>query len=962
MMRQLSIICSFFVMFLCEAQEQTRLPLSDYFSETWNTRSGLPHNSINSVTQTQDGYLWVATWEGLARFNGQEFTILTRAHINNLPDSGLRALTPTNSGGLYIAGSRGGISLYQHRQWDTKRSASTMVNHLIESADQSLWLALENDGVFYREHNSDTDLAIIKNVSAYRVIEDHDGVIWAATSAGLYKIHNKIPTLMTPHFGLPNAPVYNLLITRGGSLIVGSEKGAWIKTKAQFQPIHEKLSNESISSLLEDNHGDLWFGTINKGVFRLSPDGVEQLDANNGLPANRILSLLQDRENSIWIGTNAGLFRLRESPFSSWTQKRGLAGDYTRTVLSHSDGSLWVGGSSGLNIIKNNRATLVSGSKQSSPYSVLSLHEAPDGSVWAGTYTSGVLKIVNNTFTPFINRSTGLGSNEVRALLFDSKNRLWIGSAMGLTRINEDGSLNQFTNKKDLPSGFVLALSEDNAGNIWVGTGNGVVVFDIVSEQFTTVEFPREFSAQYAFGFYIDETYTWMATDRGLVRYELTSGKMAMLGLEQGLPIDKLFQVVPHNGSFWLSSNRGIIQIDKNHIQQILDAPASAKAPVLNYQLYDEGDGMLSAQANGGSTPSAVTHNDGSIWFATAKGVSTVKPARLQASTQIALPTIIENIFVDGKPIALPLEGESVFLPPGVSRLSFHYAGLSFIMPQRLNFQTQLKGFNDKWVNRQHMTGAEYTNLPPGEYTFMVRASYPNAQWQDNQQAVNIVIQSFFWQKPQFKFAVFVLFLMVIFAIYKYRLYHYKKIEIELTNRVEKQTQDLQTQANAFAYQATHDQLTDMPNRRAFDSWLAHNFATYKQQNRPLAIAILDIDHFKRINDNWSHIIGDKVICTIAELLKNGCQENQHIARWGGEEFTIVFADKTAGEAKIICEALRESIAQHDFSAIGEGLSVTASFGLSDSTNVGDYDRLLSRADQALYKAKNSGRNCTEII
>jgi ligand-binding sensor domain-containing protein len=229
-------------MFLCEAQEQTRLPLSDYFSETWNTRSGLPHNSINSVTQTQDGYLWVATWEGLARFNGQEFTILTRAHINNLPDSGLRALTPTNSGGLYIARSRGGISLYQHRQWDTKRSASTMVNHLIESADQSLWLALENDGVFYREHNSDTDLAIIKNVSAYRVIEDHDGVIWAATSAGLYKIHNKIPTLMTPHFGLPNAPVYNLLLPVVARLLWEAKKARGSKPRRSFSRYMKSLA------------------------------------------------------------------------------------------------------------------------------------------------------------------------------------------------------------------------------------------------------------------------------------------------------------------------------------------------------------------------------------------------------------------------------------------------------------------------------------------------------------------------------------------------------------------------------------------------------------------------------------------------------------------------------------------------------------------------------------------------
>jgi diguanylate cyclase (GGDEF)-like protein len=962
MMKCLGILCSLFVIFVCEAQEQTRLPLSDYFSETWNTRSGLPHNSINSVAQTQDGYLWIATWEGLARFNGQEFKLFTRSEINNLPDSGLRTLTPTDDGDLYIAGSRGGISLYHNRLWDTQFSAAGMVNHLFKSKDNALWLALENDGVFYRALNSKKDISIIKNVSAYRIIEDASNIIWAATSDGLYKITDKHATLVTPEYGLPNSPVYNLLITRDGQLLIGSEKGAYILKNEHFEPVDPQLSTESISSLLEDDHGDLWFGTINKGVFRLSPDGLEQLDSERGLPANRILSMLQDRENSIWIGTNAGLFRLREAPFSYWTKKRGLAGDYVRTVLSHSDGSLWIGSSTGLNRLNKNKITSFTDINKDSSYSVLSLLEGKNGEVLLGTYTSGVLKVENGVITPYLNRDNGLGSNEVRTLLLDSKNRLWIGTASGLTRVEEDGTLVQFTNKADLPSGFVMALSEDNQGNIWVGTGIGVVVFDIITEKFTTLSFPNSFAAEYAFGFYADKDYMWMATDRGLVRYTYTTGEMAILGREQGLPVDKLFQVVATEKSFWLSSNRGIIQIEKKQIQYILNTDAEKKVIPLEYQLYDEGDGMLSAQANGGSTPSATAHNDGTLWFATAKGVSSVKPARLHASTQVSLPTAIESFYVDGKPTALPLDGESVLLPPGVSRLSFQYAGLSFIMPQRLNFQTRLKGFNGKWVNRQHSTTAEYTNLPAGRYTFMVRAGYPNAKWQQNHKVISFVIQAHFWQKMSFKLFVFFILTLTVYAIYKYRLYHYKQVEIKLISRVESQTQDLQKQADAFAYQATHDQLTDMPNRRAFDSWLAKNFASIKTQNKPLAIAIMDIDHFKRINDGWSHIVGDKVICTIARILKTNSEGEQEIARWGGEEFTLLFPGKTAFEARVICEQLRENISNNDFSTVAQNLNVTVSFGISDSIGINDYDRLLSRADQALYKAKNSGRNRTEII
>lgn len=959
-MNRLGNIFFLFIIFTVQAQQEARLPLHDYFSETWSTRTGLPHNSINSLAQTQDGYLWVATWEGLARFNGKEFKLLTRSEIPGLPDSGLRTLTSTSDGGLLIAGSRGGISLYKHRQWDTQPNAQAMVNHVFKDKQGALWLALESDGVFYRNANTKKDTPIIPNVSAYRIIEDQQGIVWAATNNGLYKIINQKAVLINPIDGVPDAPVYTLLITRQGKLIIGGEKGARVLNGDKFELLHPALDSESISSLLEDNHGDIWFGTINKGVFRLSFNTIDQLDAKHGLPANRILSLLQDRENSIWVGTNAGLFRLREAPFTTWGKKRGLSSDYIRAVLSHSSKGLWIGGSTGLDNLNNNQITHIKSTKQGSPYSVLSLLEDHRGEIWVGTYTSGVLKVVNNKLVPYLNRQSGLGSNEVRSLLMDSQERLWIGSAMGLTRVNRDGSLINYTNENELPSGFVLALSEDQFGNIWIGTGNGVVVYNTKTDVFTDIIFPEYFAAQYAFGFYIDEKYTWMATDRGLVRYQHDNKDMRILGRELGLPVDKLFQIVPFESSLWLSSNRGVIQVEYAQVNQLLD-DMSAKKEKLAFQLYDEGDGMLSAQANGGSTPSATVHKDGSIWFATAKGASTVKPQRLKEVTQIKLPTIIESFSVDGKSTTLPSEGEIMTLPPNVSRIAFQYAGLSFIMPQRLNFQTQLKGFNDEWVDRYHIATAEYTNLPAGKYTFKVRSAYPNTPWQSNQKEIHFEIQSYFWQKLSFKLCVLFIFIIVIFSLYRYRLYRYKQVEKELTCRVAEQTKALQEQASAFAYQATHDQLTDLPNRRAFDGWLASNFADFKENNKPLSIAIMDIDHFKRINDRWSHMVGDKVICEVAAILKSHCMGHQEVARWGGEEFTFVFADTRSLVAKDICESLRKKIEHHNFSYIAKGLRVTVSFGIADSTNIDDYGRLLSSADQALYKAKNNGRNRTEV-
>jgi len=960
-MRRISLFLFLIIQSVCIANEQARLPLNDYFSETWSTRTGLPHNSINSLAQTNDGYIWIATWEGLARFNGREFKLFTRSEIPGLPDSGLRSLSAQPDGSLYIVGARGGVSHWQHGQWDTQPSAKAMVNHILKTESGELWLALEGKGLVYRSAGSEQETSVLINLSTYRLIQDASGVIWAATSDGLYQIENHQAHLVTPEQGLPNAPIYTLLLTREGQLIVGGEKGAWKLVDDQFITVHQQLNGESVSSILEDDHNDIWLGTINKGVFRLSTYGLEQLNAKAGLPGNRILSLLQDRENSIWVGTNGGLYRLREAPFSSWTRKRGLNSDYVRTVLSHSDGSIWVGGSTGLNRISNDRIESFFPIDSDKPLSVLSLVEDNTGGVWLGTYTAGVMRILNGQIHTVINRDTGLASNEVRALLFDNQQRLWVGTATGLTRIELDGSLTQFTTEQGLPGDFIMALELDSKGNVWVGTGVGVAMFNDTLGKFKGQLFPRKFNAEYAFGFYSQNEYMWMATDRGLIRFNIDSGDIAMLGREQGLPVDKLFQVIEQGDSFWLSSNRGVIQVKQQQVNDLLNNP-NVKGVALQYQMYDEGDGMLSAQANGGSNPAAVLHKDGSIWFATALGAATALPERLKRTSQLELPTVIESLLVDGKSTPLGTKGDMVSLPAGSDRVSFHYAGLSFIMPQRLKFQTKLLGYNDKWVDRQQLNITEYTNLAPGKYTFMVRAGYPNGQWQENYQVLDFVIESYFWQKLSFKLMVFLSLVMIFFALYKYRLYHYKKIEKELKHRVAQQTNDLQEQTDAFAHQASHDQLTGIPNRRAFDNWLAENFADIKLSGQSLSIAIIDIDHFKRINDNWSHIVGDKVICVIATILQQCCHDNANqVSRWGGEEFTLLLPNKTAMQAVEICEQLRLDIENYDFSSIAMGLKVTVSFGIADSSLVDEYDRLLVQADQALYKAKNNGRNRVEV-
>jgi len=955
--------------FYSHASKKDPLPLDDYFTQTWDTRDGLPHNGINALAQTNDGYLWIATWEGFARFNGREFKLFTRGSKAGLPDSAVKSLTTIQNGELLVSGARGGISVLKNRKWQPQYSASTMVNHAIFDDKKNLWLALDGKGLVYRNVTTKHDDTIIGNLRAFKLLIDAENTLWVATNNGLFSVKNKtLVSHFDEHFGLPDTPVYSLLLTSKNQLIVGTEQGAFVLNNGYFIPLHQDLSQEAVSSLLEDKNNDIWLGTQKHGLFRFSDHGIEKLDDNKGLPNNRISSLYQDKEDSIWVGTSSGLFRLREAPFITLTSEQGLAGNYIRTVLAHSDGSLWVGSSKGLNKIQGKTVhsilpTTINSKKATSVKSILSLAQKRDGQILVGTYNSGVYKVAGNTMEPFLNKKYGLPSNEVRSLLFDSKENTWVGTASGLVKITKNGVISQFNKQTGLPNNFIMALTEDADGRIWIGTGIGVVSYQNGILQ--TYRLNEGFNAEYAFGFNVEDDVIWLATDRGLIQIDLNTNDIKAISRKNGLPIDKIFQVIiDNNDTFWLSSNRGIIKVTREQINKVI----ANQNEVIDFEIFAEGVGLISSQANGGSTPAATLHNDGSVWFATAKGVSQVTHQRLQIIAERQLPVLIEQFIVDNKEHPLTFKENQQILSDidllaGSSRITIHYAGLGFLMSENIQYQTQLVGFDSNWINKNSQTYTEFTNLPPGNYTFKIRAKYPNGKWQNQEARLTFTIPFHFWQTPLFKLFIIALSFSLFYLFYRYRILVIQKNEERLKRLVAKQTLDLKKQTALFAYQAIHDQLTGLPNRRAFDEWCDSDFKEAQEQSNPLSLAIIDIDYFKAVNDTYSHIVGDQVIKTLANILLEllpRCSQQVKLARWGGEEFTLLISANKE-QAIHFCELIRTTIEKNDFSSIAQDLSLTISIGLTDNSSLVEYNQMITHADHALYYSKHNGRNQVRI-
>jgi diguanylate cyclase (GGDEF)-like protein len=935
-----------------------RLAITQYGHRLWTVEQGLPQNSVEAVLQTRDGHLWLATQEGLVRFDGVRFTVFDSKNTPAFRDNRVLNLCEDHEGSLWIGTRGGGVIRRKDGVFTVFDKSSGLPHNVIRSLYEDktgrIWVGTEEGIARFENERFTVPLGLNPRPYIVMAIAEVDGALWFGTDGeGLLRLTDVIE-VFTEKQGLSDDHVRKLTVTKDGTLWIGGRGGLdfFRKGKLGHHPSPKGL-NETVSAIVEDRDGNMWIGS-RQGVWRLSARGWSTFTENEGLSNNIVLTLYEDREGSLWIGTEgAGLNRLRDVKFTSWGRPEGLAHEMLLPIYEDREGNVWMGSfGGGLHRFRDGRFQALTTRDGLSNDFVVSLLEDRLGNLWIGTDGSGVNRYRDGSFTHYGVRQ-GLANDRVIGLLEDREGSLWMGTyGGGLSRL-KDGRFTTFGRKQGLSNEMVLAMSEDRGGRLWIGTdGGGLNVLE--GGHFKTYTTEQGLAHNVVFRIYEDAEETlWIGTNGGLSRFK--DGKLASVTRKDGLFDDRLWQILEDDaGYLWMSCNKGIFRVRKGELDDLLEGRTAS----ITSEAYGTSDGMRSSECNGNAQPAGWKAKDGTLWFPTTKGAVWIDPKRIRRNEQPP-PVTIEEVVIDRKPYD-PAKGVPV--PPGRGEIEVHYAGLSLLEPEKVRFRYWLEGFDAGWVEAGPRRVAYYTNIPPGRYRFRVAAANNDGVWNEAGATFRFELEPHFYRAWWFSVLCALGTVLLAGAAYRVHIERLASRERRLQALVSERTRELE-QANEMLSRFSYlDAVTGISNRRNFDDCLDLEWRRVRRDGLPLSLVMIDIDHFKSYNDTYGHQTGDDCLREVAQALRKSLHRpGDLVARYGGEEFALILPGTDAKGALAVAETLRAGIEGLAIPHAGSPTTrvVTVSVGIG-SAAPGDHansDSLLREADKALYESKRSGRN-----
>ena len=939
-----------------------RKDLQEYSVDEYTTADGLPQSSILFVVQSADGYLWLGTYEGLARFDGIRFEVFDKSNLPGLKSNSIKAMFHDRKGDLWI-GTPNGLVRYRRgvcRIFTVEDNlTSNFILSVFEDRSGTIWVGTTR-GLNRLENERFVPFTARDGLSHEYILalaDDAAGNLWIGTGGGgLNMLKDGRFTHYTTANGLPNNDIRTLYRDRQDRLWIGTSGSGlvqWHEGRFQTYSEAEGLTNTDIRAIYQDREGTLWVGTNGGGLNCLRQGATTFANARQGMTNSFIRSILEDHEGSLWVGTRQGLFRLKDDRFVIYNTRNGLPVNEIRAVFEDSAGRFWAGTmgsglvnvSPGSPVIYDLRAGLRSDQ-------VWSIAEGRDGALWIGTYGGGLNCLRNGRVTTF-NRQNGMNNDIVRAIHVDRANRVWAGTNGGGINLVSEGRISQYTSRDGLSNDFIYAINEDIDGNIWIGTYSGGI--NRFRDGRFTVFGPKDgVTANAVWAIYPDrEGVIWFGTDNaGLIRFK--DGRFTTFTIQDGLYSDLVFQILEDDaGNLWMNCNKGIFKIAKGSFDDYL----AGKTGKLQYVSFGQPEGIRTIECAGPAQPAGWRGRDGKLWFPTIEGIVMFDPRNFSIN-RTPPPVVIESVTINGA-ICRPESKPNV--PPGDGSLEIDYTGLSYFLPNKVMFQYKLVNFDQKWIQAGNRRSAFYTNLPPGHYTFRVKACNNDAVWNETGASFEFTLQAHFYQTWWFRGLIFLGVLLAAFAAYRYRVSRLHRRQQELELLVSERTDQLAAANEELRRYATTDDLTGIANHRMFYDFFDREWRRAIRATKPIAVMMVDVDYFKQYNDFFGHQQGDECLRRIAQALTGVVHRGGDlVARYGGDEFVVVLAE-TGQEVVLVAEKMREAVhrlaIRHGDPAIGTTITISTGCAEIVPTEVDEAMDLVRAADRALYLSKQNGRD-----
>ena len=762
--------------------------LHQYGQRHWDSEEGLPHNSADTIAQTPDGYLWIGTSEGLARFDGVQFTVFNSSNTEALKTNSVVALCVSRHGSLWIGTDGSGLILWRDGKFVSYGREvglhATTVRALHEDGDGTLWVGtLEG---LYRIRKgvctyvpSDTSHAI-----AIRAIHTRlNGEMWIGHTKGLSRFENGRLLDFGSRLGIPFKSVSSFAETPDRSLWFGATSGLYQlkQGKVSVLKVADGLASDTVRALRVDDGGTLWIGT-NGGLNRWFDGHLVPDPAGETLSHGVVHSIYQGEEGSLWIGTYGGLHQLRDYTFETYSAHEGLTNNDVNTVFEDRNGDVWAGSwGGGLNRKQGDRFVNVPWLPESQHKLLYSIAQGLDGSLWVAT-GGGLVRKRGEKLTLY-GEKEGLDIESIRSLLSGADGSLWIGSQGRLSRF-QGGRFTHYTAENGLPRHRVIALFEDRDGAIWIGTkGGGLSRF--ASGRFTTFTTKDGLPHASVVALHGDsQGNLWIGTKGGGLGCFREGRFVSFARKTSALPVN-VYRILEHKGYLWMSSDRGIFRVRKAD----LETEANGTLEVAPTVAFGRADGMQSIYCNGEAhQPAGWKTRDGKLWFPTIRGIVVIDPDRLKFGEKPPR-VLVESIVAGDGPIGLT---KPVKTASGAGQLEFRYTAANLIDPQSLRFQYRLEGFDADWVDAGARRVAYYTNLPPGNYRFRARARGRDGIWSNSNALVAFYLEPRFYQTYWFYgLCVFSVFLFGV-GFYQVRTRQQRQREQELVTQVGERTAELQ--------------------------------------------------------------------------------------------------------------------------------------------------------------------------